>query len=69
MRDALGLEFYAALEHRVYEYLNVLPCQYTVHLETNFCPLDAQSVADLKQHYKRGMEPNEQLQQFGTRLD
>ena len=42
---------------------------YIVHLETNFCPLDAQSVADLKQHYKRGMEPNEQLQQLCTRLD
>ena len=41
IRDALDLEFYAALEHNTYEYLNVLPRQYIVHLETHFCPLDA----------------------------
>ena len=49
--------------------MNVLPRQYIVHLETNFCPLDAQAIADLKSNYNRGMEQNEQLLKFGTRLD
>ena len=69
IRDALDLEFHAALEHNTYEFLNVLPRQYIVHLETNFCPLDAQAIADLKSNYNRGMEQNEQLLKFGTRLD
>lgn len=59
IRNALDLEFCAALEHNTYEYLNVLPCQYIVHLETNFCPLDAQAIADLKSHYNRGIEQSE----------
>ena len=49
--------------------VNVFPRQYIIHLETSFCHLDAQAVADLKQHYKREIKPNKQLQQFGTRLD
>ena len=69
MRDALDLEFYAGLEYRTYEYINVLPRQYIVHLETNFCPLDTQTISNLKAHYNRGAEPNKQLPKFDNGLD
>ena len=47
----------------------MFPCQYIVHLKTNFCPLDAQAMSDLKDHYNRGVEPNKQLPKFSNRLD
>ena len=69
MRDALDLEFYSALEHDTYEYLNVDPRDYIDHLETNHCPLDVTAINELKAHYYRGNESNERLSKFATRLD
>ena len=69
MRDALDLEFYSALEHDTYEYLNVTPRDYIDHLETNHCPLDVTAINELKAHYYRGNESNERLSKFATRLD
>ena len=57
----LTWNFYAGLKHRMYEILILLYRQYIVHLEKNFCPLDAQATSDLKAHYNMGMEPNKQL--------
>ena len=71
MRDALDLEYYAGLEHEVYEYLNVLPREYIVHLETNYCPLDVQAIKEVKEHFYRGWDraANKRLSKFSTRLD
>ena len=52
-RDALDLEFYPGLEHKIYEYVRVLPRKYIKHLETKHCPLDVQAIQDLKDHYAR----------------
>ena len=48
IRDALDLEFYSALENKDYGYLNVLPRQYFVHLEQEYCPLDVIVIDDIK---------------------
>ena len=69
MRDVLDLEFYSALEHDTYEYLNVDPRDYIDHLETNHCPLDVTAINRLKAHYYRGNESNERVSKFATRLD
>ena len=69
MRDALDLEFYSALEHATYGYLNVTPREYIVNLETNHCPLDVTAIEELKDHYYRGKQPDERLSKFATRLD
>ena len=71
IRDALDLEFYSALKHRTYEYINVLPRQYIEHLELRHCPLDNMAIKELKDKYYRGWErsSNEQLLLYTTRLD
>lgn len=67
-RDALDLEFYSALEHADYEYINVLPREYIVHLETDHCPMDVTAIEDIKANYYRG-KGDERLSKFATRLD
>ena len=56
IRDALDLEFYSVLEHRTYEYINVLPHKYIEHLELRHCPLDDAAIQELKNNYYRGWE-------------
>ena len=58
IHDALDLDFYSALENENYGYLNVLPRQYFVHLEKEYCPLDVIALDDIKSHTLRGWERN-----------
>ena len=67
--DTLDLEFYSALEHADYGYINVLPCEYIVHLETEHCPMDPTAIKDIKGHYYRRKETHERLRKFATWLD
>ena len=48
IRNGLDLEFYSALENEDYGYLNVLPHQYFVHLEQDYCPLDVIVIDNIK---------------------
>ena len=68
-RDALDLEFYSALEHADYGYINVLPREYIDHLETDHCPMDVSAIDDIKANYYRGKGMDERLSKFTTRLD
>ena len=68
-RDALDLEFYSALEHADYGYINVLPREYIDHLETDHCPMDVSAIDDIKANYYRGKGMDERLSKFATRLD
>ena len=54
----LDQEFYSALENEDYGYLNVLPRQYFVHIEKEYCPLDVIALDDIKSHALRGWEHN-----------
>ena len=69
IRDALDLEFYSALEHADYGYIDVLPREYIVHLETDHCPMDVAAIKDIKAQYYRGKGTDERLSKFATRLD
>ena len=60
-RDALDLEFFELLQYRRYNYLKVLPQEYINNLKTNHCPLDVNKIAELKAHYNRGWESDENI--------
>ena len=68
-RDALDLEFYSVLEHADYGYIDVLPREYIVHLETDHCPMDVSAIEDVKAQYYRGKGTDKRLSKFATRLN
>ena len=61
IHDALDLDFLESLKHTRYNYLKVLPREYTTNLKTNHCPLDVNKIAGMKAHYNRGWESDENL--------
>ena len=69
IRNALYLEFFESLQHSRYNYLKVLPREYITNLKTNHFPIDVNKVAELKEHYNRGWECDENLRRFPKRLN
>ena len=53
----------------MYNYLKVLPQEYTTNLESTHYLLDVKKISELKTHYNRGWESNENLRQFPKRLN
>ena len=54
IRNALDLEFFELLQHARYNYLKVLPREYITNLKTNHCPIDVNTIVELKAHYNKG---------------
>lgn len=74
IRRSLDSKYYEDLEHVNYGYDNVLPREYTTHLEDKHCTLDKQAIKTTRDYYFHGWERNktsrqEGLKIFGKRLD
>ena len=54
IRDALDLECYKDLKHSEYGYIDVVPVEYLLHLESEHSPCDGEAVKECPDHYVRG---------------
>ena len=69
IRYALDLDFFESLQHTRYNYLKFLPQEYTTNLDTKHFPLDVKKIDELKAHYNRGWECDENLRRFPKLLN
>jgi hypothetical protein len=70
LRDALDVQFYSQLRHRLTAYHNITPYQILKHLNTRWCPLDLKAKKELKTAYYTKWEHTiEHLTAFTKRLD
>ena len=67
--NALNEQFYAQLRNRHSAYRNITAFQILKHLNTIWCPLDAQAKKKLKDAYFANWDSNKHLTAFGKRLD
>ena len=63
------MEFFESLQHVRYNYLKVLPREYITNLEMNHYLINVNEITELKAHYNRGCESDENLRQFSKRLN
>ena len=69
IRDTLDLEFFELLQYARYNYLKVLPQKYITNLKMKHSLINVNTIAELKAHYNRGWEYDENLIQSPKRLN